>query len=415
MILLFSKPGSIRVAFRGPDETVTSINTVEEASSIMSIIGPPGASAYEVALANGFVGTEQEWLDSLQGSGTSGSGDVVGPSSAVDGHLVVFDLTSGKLVKDGGLPFSGSYNDLTGKPILFSGDYNDLTGKPTLFSGLYSDLTGKPTLFSGAYSDLTGKPTLFSGLYSDLTGKPTLGTSSSLNIDTDPTLSTASNSLLPTQGAVKAYIDQSVTSALKFMGSIDASTNPNYPVASKGHSYVISVSGKIGGASGISVDTGDMILAKVDNVGGSQGIVGSSWTLLEHNLVGALLSTNNLSDLTNVVAARTNLGIVAVAISGNYSDLTGTPTAVSAFTNDSNFITRSGISATGSLAYNSTTGVISYTAPTLASVAISGDYSDLTGAPTAVSAFTNDAGYLTSAGSSNMGAMLMLARGTITL
>ena len=30
--------------------------------------GADGASAYEVALANGFVGTEQEWLDSLVGA-----------------------------------------------------------------------------------------------------------------------------------------------------------------------------------------------------------------------------------------------------------------------------------------------------------------------------------------------------------
>lgn len=31
-----------------------------------------GASAYEIAVANGFIGTEQEWLASLQGSGTAG-------------------------------------------------------------------------------------------------------------------------------------------------------------------------------------------------------------------------------------------------------------------------------------------------------------------------------------------------------
>lgn len=28
--------------------------------------GPPGLSAYEVAVKNGFKGTEQEWLDSLK-------------------------------------------------------------------------------------------------------------------------------------------------------------------------------------------------------------------------------------------------------------------------------------------------------------------------------------------------------------
>jgi hypothetical protein len=35
------------------------------------------------------------------------SGDVVGPGSAVDGHLALFDGTSGKLIKDGGAPSSG--------------------------------------------------------------------------------------------------------------------------------------------------------------------------------------------------------------------------------------------------------------------------------------------------------------------
>ena len=47
---------------------------------------------------------------------------------------------------------------------------------------------------------------------------------------------------------------------------------------------------------------------------------------------------------------------------------------------------RESISATGSLSYNNQTGVISYTAPTLAAVATSGAYSDLSGTPT-ISAF----------------------------
>lgn len=35
--------------------------------------GDPGDSAYDVAVANGFEGTEQEWLDSLKGEpGTDG-------------------------------------------------------------------------------------------------------------------------------------------------------------------------------------------------------------------------------------------------------------------------------------------------------------------------------------------------------
>jgi len=40
--------------------------------------------------------------------GGSGSGDVVGPTGAIDGHLAVFDGTTGKLIKDGGAIPSGT-------------------------------------------------------------------------------------------------------------------------------------------------------------------------------------------------------------------------------------------------------------------------------------------------------------------
>ena len=56
--------------------------------------------------------------------------------------------------------FSGSYNDLTNKPVLFSGSYDDLTNKPVLFSGDYNDLTNKPTVPSGIddLNDVTVTP-----------------------------------------------------------------------------------------------------------------------------------------------------------------------------------------------------------------------------------------------------------------
>ena len=42
--------------------------------------------------------------------------------------------------------FSGSYNDLTDKPVLFSGQYIDLIGTPQIFSGDYNDLTNQPII-----------------------------------------------------------------------------------------------------------------------------------------------------------------------------------------------------------------------------------------------------------------------------
>ena len=62
-----------------------------------------------------------------------------------------------------------------------------------------SRILNKPTLFSGAYADLTGKPTLFSGAYTDLTGKPTLFSGAYSDLTGKPTLFSGSyHSLLDT-------------------------------------------------------------------------------------------------------------------------------------------------------------------------------------------------------------------------
>lgn len=123
----------------------------------------------------------------------------------------------------------------------------------------------------------------------------------------------ASNSAtkVPTQQSVKAYVDTAVTGLLDFKGSTNASTNPNYPAALKGDTYVVSVAGRVGGASGKVVEVGDMYLATADNAGGTEASVGASWTVLEHNLTGALLASNNLSDLDDPEAAFNHIKLPA--------------------------------------------------------------------------------------------------------
>ncbi|NSW45503.1 MAG: hypothetical protein HPY79_06800 [Bacteroidales bacterium] len=88
------------------------------------------------------------------------------------------------------------------------------------------------------------------------------------------------------------------------------------------------------------------------------------------------------------------------AFSGNYSDLNGAPTNVSAFTNDAGYLTSEvdgsvtneiqALSISNDTIYLSNGGFVKLPA------GFSGNYSDLNGAPTNVSAFTNDASYLTS-------------------
>lgn len=83
---------------------------------------------------------------------------------------------------------------------------------------------------------------------------------------------------------------------LDFKGSTDCSANPNYPAALKGDFYLVSVAGKIGGASGAVVEAGDSYFALADNAGGTQASVGTSWTVLQGNATGYLpLSGGTLS------------------------------------------------------------------------------------------------------------------------
>lgn len=86
-------------------------------------------------------------------------------------------------------------------------------------------------------------------------------------------------------------IAAAVTGLLDDKGPYDCSANPNYPAALKGDAYRVTVAGKIGGASGIDVEVGDVFIASADNAGGTQAAVGSSWYAVQANLTNAATRT----------------------------------------------------------------------------------------------------------------------------
>lgn len=90
-----------------------------------------------------------------------------------------------------------------------------------------------------------------------------------------------------------------------FKGGINCSANPNYPAASSADVYIVSVAGKIGGASGVVVEVGDQIIAISTNAGGTQAAVGSSWVVTQNNInpanvafTGGTITGTTISGLT---------------------------------------------------------------------------------------------------------------------
>jgi len=127
--------------------------------------------------------------------------------------------------------------------------------------------------------------------------------------------------------------------------------------------------------------TGNVILGTADIVG-LKTFVDSEITALVGNIAGNI-----------------ELNLATVAYTGNYNDLNHKPTLVSQFINDAGYVT--------SLA-NYVTDVqleanLALYTPTanLASVAFTGNYSSLHGTPSNVSAFTNDVGYITNVAVAN--------------
>lgn len=165
---------------------------------------------------------------------------------------------------------------------------------------------------------------------------------------TVPSLTIGDNS---TKVANTAYVDAAIAAAFEandamvFRGAIDASSNPNYPAANAGHTYRISVAGKIGGASGPNVEVSDTIYCITDgSASGDHAAVGANWVIVQSNLDGAVIgpsavtsgnpavfsgtSGKLISEVTFAafkaslaIAAADVAGLVAIATSGSASDL----------------------------------------------------------------------------------------------
>jgi hypothetical protein len=302
--------------------------------------------------------------------------DLINKPASVSVPTKTSDLTNDSgFITAGAIPsqVNSDWNSTSGKsqilnkPILFSGSYADLTGKPILFSGSYSDLTNKPTLFDGTYASLTGKPTTFTpaahthsisdvlGLQTSLDSKITVGASIPYSSLTGtPSIPAAQvNSDWTAVSGVSQVLNKPNLATVATSGSYADLTNKpvipsvNYPVTS------------------VNTKTGAVVLTNAD--------VGAA----------ASVHTHTISDVTGLQSSLDSKASTA--------SLSGYVTTSSLNTSLSGYATTSALTSGLSSKFNAPTGTA------LQYVRGDGTLATTPIIPTVVSAFSNDAGYLTNA------------------
>ncbi len=209
---------------------------------------------------------------------------VIGPGSSAAGNLASFSTTGGDSLSDSGVAPS------TDGSLATNSDAKLPTEKAV--KTYVDNAVGGAGDVTGPVSSVSGNLATFAG-----TGGDTLA-DSGVSVSTDGTMAANSDAKVPSEKAVRTYLATYVAAqdSLSYKGAIDASANPNYPAADAGHTYRISVAGKIGGASGENVQVGDMIICLVDgSSAGNQATVGANWNIIQANIDGAVLGPSSVT------------------------------------------------------------------------------------------------------------------------
>jgi hypothetical protein len=131
---------------------------------------------------------------------------------------------------------------------------------------------------------------------------------------------TSSNTVVPTQLAVKTYVDNAVTGQLVYQGGYNAATNtpdlttsPNSIL--RGWTYTVTAAGTFFGEA---VEIGDLLIAEIDNPTGL-----GNWTTVQNNIDLATESIPGIANFPVVGGLSITSGAVSLpdtgAVAGSYS------------------------------------------------------------------------------------------------
>ena len=315
-------------------------------------------------------------------------------------------LTGGSFVK---LPagFDGNYNSLTNRPELFSGDYNDLTNTPTIptVPANVSAFENDANYITAA--DVPAIPTNVSAFTNDAGYLTTATVQEAANIPTN--VSAFNNDANYITAADVPAIPTNVSAFTNDAGYLTSFTEQQMLTISNDTLFLT-------GGSFVKLPAG--FDGNYNSLTNRPELFSGNYNDLSNR---PDLFSGDYNDLTNQPTIPTvPTQVSAFENDANYitsADVPAIPTNVSAFTNDANYITNADIPAYQVLSISNDTIYLSnggyavlpagfdgnYNNLSNKPELFSGSYNDLTDKPTIptvptnVSAFTNDANYITSA------------------
>ena len=309
-------------------------STLTLADKVMMVTDPSGTPTTKTAT-----------LTLIKATLAAGSGDVVGPASAVGNRVVFFDGTTGKLVKDSGLTLSGTNTgdqDLSGylSTATAATTYQPLDADLTSWAGISAaanvgTFLASPSSanFASAITDETGSdflvmsnaPTLTNPISANYKGAPYSGTSGFLQLSGGFSAASNGGQILLNGGGLNAHAGIiNLSGGSTMFGGVGGTLNSQGGDSGADGGDLLMYGATLPGGNiatfdgGGSIDTRGTGSIQFGALGTRTTLVGSAATsdktITMPNATGTILLTDgNGSALTGINASNISSGSLALA------------------------------------------------------------------------------------------------------